>query len=108
MSGHSIDRIEPGLKIAAQVTPEPAPEDLEFLHRMGVEHVVCWTDGRDARIEQYKRHITDLGQAGHWGGRSYRLPMTHGRPRVGTAWTIVYMKALKERAEEEVALERAN
>ena len=159
MAGHPIDRIEPGLKIAAQVTPEPSPQDLDFVRRMGVEHVVCWTDGarssydyyasrrdlfgeagiqvygfgngdvhnqdaivlglagRDAKIEQYKRHIRDLGragipyttyahmgngiwsterettrggasargfdldraEAGSWGGRSYRLPLTHGR-----------------------------
>ncbi len=159
MAGHPVDRIDPGLKIAAQVTPEPSPQDLDFVSRMGVEHVVCWTDaahssydyyasrrdlfgetgiqvygfgngdvhnqdaivlglaGRDAKIEQYKRHIRDLGragipyttyahmgngiwnterettrggasargfdldraEAGSWGGRSYRLPLTHGR-----------------------------
>ena len=28
MAGHPIDRIEPGLKIAAQVTPEPAQENI--------------------------------------------------------------------------------
>ncbi len=98
--------IEPGLKIAAQVTPEPTDKDLAFIRQMGVDYVVLWTDGahasyeyyasrrelfreagltvygfgnrdvhnndaivlnlpgRDARIEQYKDHILNLGQAG--------------------------------------------
>ena len=33
MSGHPIDRIEPGLKIAAQVTPEPTREEVSVEER---------------------------------------------------------------------------
>jgi mannonate dehydratase len=99
-------RIEPGLKIAAQVAPEPSEDDLAFIRQMGVEYVVLWTDGahasyeyyasrrelfesagitvygfgssevhnnpaivlnlpeRDAKIEEYKRHLRNLGEAG--------------------------------------------
>ncbi|MCD6287434.1 MAG: mannonate dehydratase, partial [Anaerolineae bacterium] len=103
-----IDRpdIEPGIKIAAQITPEPTPEDTAFIKQMGVDHVVLWTTGekasydyyasrrelfaeaglnvygfgswsvhnvpaitlglpgRDAKIEEYKRHLRNLGKAG--------------------------------------------
>ncbi|MCJ7548983.1 MAG: mannonate dehydratase [Anaerolineae bacterium] len=103
-----IDRpdIEPGIKIAAQITPEPTPEDTAFIKQMGVDHVVLWTTGekasydyyasrrdlfaeaglnvygfgswsvhnvpaitlglpgRDEKIEEYKRHLRNLGKAG--------------------------------------------
>ena len=97
---------EPGLKIAAQVTPEPTEEALAFIKQMGVDYVVLWTDGkkasyeyyasrrklfekagltiygfgssdvhnqdaivlnlpnRDEKIEEYKRHLRNLGKAG--------------------------------------------
>jgi mannonate dehydratase len=98
--------VAPGMKIAAQISPEPSPEDLAFIRQMGVEHVVLWTDGtkasydyynsrkqlfaanglnvygfgsfavhnqdaivlglpnRDAKIEEYKTHLRNLGKAG--------------------------------------------
>jgi len=103
-----IDRpdIEPGIKIAAQVTPEPSEDDIAFIQQMGVGHVVLWTNGdkasyeyyatrrelfeaaglkvygfgswavhnqpaitlglpgRDEKIEEYKRHLRNLGRAG--------------------------------------------
>lgn len=101
-----IDRIPPGIKIAAQMSPEPPARDLQFVRQMGVEHVVLWTDAtksspeyyasrkalfaehglsvygfgnsdvhnqpsivlglenRDAKIEEYKRHLQALGKAG--------------------------------------------
>ncbi len=101
-----IDRIAPGIKITAQISPEPRPEDLQFIRQMGVQHVVLWTDStkssaayyrdrkkyfadnglsvygfgnsdvhnqpaivlglpnRDAKIEEYKRHLQSLGAAG--------------------------------------------
>jgi len=151
--------IEPGIKIAAQMSPEPTEEDLQFARQMGVDHVVLWTDGahanhdyfasrrelfekaglkvygfgnrdvhnqdaivlnlpnRDEKVEQYKRYLRDLGRAGipyttyahmgngiwsttpektrggaaarafdlnkaqegHWAGRLYQMPLTHGR-----------------------------
>ena len=159
-------KIEPGMKIAAQMSPEPSEDDLRFIRQMGVDYVVLWTDSvkssyeyyasrrewfeaaglkiygfgnldvhnqdaivlnlpwtaqggpsRDAKIEEYKSHIRNLGKAGipyttyahmangiwstepeltrggavarafdlekavegNWYGRTYRLPLTHGR-----------------------------
>lgn len=96
----------PGLKIAAQVTPEPDETELLFIRQMGVEYVVLWTGAdkasyeyytsrkklfaeaglkvfgfgdsavhnqdaivlglpeRDAKIEEYKNHLRNLGRAG--------------------------------------------
>ncbi|MBI2941792.1 MAG: mannonate dehydratase [Chloroflexi bacterium] len=101
-----LERIPPGIKIAAQLSPEPQEQDLRFVRQMGVQHAVLWTDasrsgaayyasrkelfaahgltvygfgnrdvhnqdaivlglpGRDAKIEEYKRHIRALGAAG--------------------------------------------
>ena len=101
-----LDRIEPGIKIAAQMAAEPREQDLRFVQMMGLKHVVLWTDGahssaefyasrkalyeshglsvygfgnwdvhnqeaivlglpnRDAKIEEYRRHIQALGKAG--------------------------------------------
>ena len=156
-----IDRpdIEPGIKIAVQITPEPTEDDLAFIQQMGVGYVVLWTDAkkssceyyasrrklfedhglkvygfgnsdvhnqdaivlglenRDAKIEEYKQHLRNLGkvgipyttyahmangiwstereatrggaparafnlekaETGHWHGRQYDMPLTHGR-----------------------------
>ena len=151
--------VEPGIKIAAQVTPEPSEDELAFVRRLGVEYVVLWTGGdkasyeyyasrralfeatglriygfgsssvhnqdaivlglpnRDEKIEEYKAHLRNLGRAGipyttyahmangiwstareparggamarafdlakaetgHWAGKVYRMPLTHGR-----------------------------
>jgi len=98
--------IAPGIKIAAQMSPEPTEEELQFVKQMGVEYVVLWTSGdkasyeyyasrrklfegaglkiyglgnssvhnqdaivlnlpnRDAKIEEYKAHLRNLGKAG--------------------------------------------
>jgi mannonate dehydratase len=98
--------VEPGLKIALQISPEPSEDELLFAKQMGLQHMVMWTDsskssaeyyaarkqffesaglkvygfgngsvhnveeitlnlpGRDAKIDEYLRHIRDLGKAG--------------------------------------------
>ena len=98
--------VESGIKLAAQMSPEPSEEDLRFVKQMGVDYVVLWTDAkkssfdyyasrrrlfenaglsvygfgnrdvhnqdaivlnlpeRDAKVEQYKQHLRDLGRAG--------------------------------------------
>jgi mannonate dehydratase len=98
--------IPPGMKIAAQASPEPSPEDVQFIQQMGIDTVVLWTNGekasydyyasrkalyeaagiqvygfgsssvhnqdaivlnlpgRDAKIEEYKAHLRNLGRAG--------------------------------------------
>ncbi len=45
--------IAPGIKIAAQMSPEPSEEDLRWVRQMGVEYVVLWTDGAHAGYEYY-------------------------------------------------------
>src|SRR5689334_10544256 len=41
------------MKIAAQITPEPTQEDLDFICQMGVEYVVLWTNGEKATYDYY-------------------------------------------------------
>jgi mannonate dehydratase len=102
----NLMQIEPGLKIAAQISPEATPEDLQFVKQMGVDYAVLWTDAskasyeyyasrrelferagikvygfgnrdvhnqdaivlnlenRDAKVEEYKRHLRNLSKAG--------------------------------------------
>ena len=97
---------EHGIKIAAQMPPEPSEDELRFVKQMGIDYVVLWTDeekssydyyasrrklfedaglkiygfgnssvhnqdaivlnleNRDAKVEQYKQHLRDLGRAG--------------------------------------------
>jgi mannonate dehydratase len=43
----------PGIKIAAQVSPEPTEEELQFVKQMGVHYVVLWTGGDKASYEYY-------------------------------------------------------
>lgn len=38
----------PGIKIAAQMSPEPTEEALALVRQMGVEYVVLWTDAKNA------------------------------------------------------------
>ena len=155
----SLKAVPPGMKIAAQVSPDADDDELKFVRQMGIDWAVCWTDGahagydyyartrerfersgiriygfgnrdvhnqdaivlgldnRDAKIEEYQDHLRWLGRAGipyttyahmangiwstereatrggatargfdlakaesgHWGGREYYLPLTHGR-----------------------------
>lgn len=155
----SYENISPGIKVAAQMSPEPSEADLAFARQLGVENVVLWTDAekssaeyyasrrelyaehgievygfgnsavhnqdaivlnlenRDAKVEEYKRHLQALGkagipyttyahmgngiwstereatrggasargfdlekaEAGHWGDRLFKLPLTHDR-----------------------------
>ena len=49
----ALTPLPPGMKIAAQVTPEPTSEDLDFICQMGVEYVVLWTNGDKASYEYY-------------------------------------------------------
>ncbi len=49
----SMLEITKGMKIAAQVSPEPTAEDLAFIRQMGVEYVVLWTTGENAHYDYY-------------------------------------------------------
>ena len=48
-----LDRIAPGIKVAAQMSPEPREVDVQFVRQMGVEHVVLWTDASKSSAEYY-------------------------------------------------------
>lgn len=96
----------PGLKIAAQMSPEATEDDFAFIKQMGIDYAVLWTGAdkasatyyaaaksrfaehgltvygfgnravhnqeaitlglanREAKIEEYKQHLRNLGQAG--------------------------------------------
>jgi mannonate dehydratase len=62
----SIARAEDGsgLKIAAQVTPEPTEEDLAFVKQMGVDYVVLWTSGEKASYAYYASRRRLFEEAG--------------------------------------------
>jgi mannonate dehydratase len=78
-----IDRpdIEPGIKIAAQITPEPSEDDLAFINQMGVNYVVLWTDGEHAGYEYYAGRRELFNAAGlkvyGFGSRS-----VHNQPKI--------------------------
>ena len=105
MGPQSHMKIEPGLKVAAQMEAEPSEADFSFARQMGVDQAVAWCSpdnaspdyyrhckelydangirlyglgnsgvhnvaaitlnlpGRDEKVEQYKRHLRNLGQA---------------------------------------------
>ncbi|NKB68858.1 MAG: TIM barrel protein [Candidatus Latescibacteria bacterium] len=45
--------IEPGLKIAAQMAPEPSDDDFAFARQMGVTYAVAWADAHKASAQYY-------------------------------------------------------
>ncbi len=47
------DRVAPGVKIAAQIAPEPREQDLALIRQLGVEHVVLWTDSTKSSAAYY-------------------------------------------------------
>ena len=56
--------IEPGIKITAQMSPEPSEEELQFAQQMGVEYVVLWTDGEHATYDYFASRRDLFEQAG--------------------------------------------
>jgi mannonate dehydratase len=59
-----LDKISPGIKVAAQISPEASDIDLAFLRQMGVEYVVLWTDSTKSSAEYYaerKAHFAKHG-----------------------------------------------
>ncbi|MXX02318.1 MAG: D-mannonate dehydratase, partial [Gemmatimonadetes bacterium] len=49
----ALMEIEPGLKIAGQMSPEPTQEDLQFARQLGIEYVCLWTDGEHANYDYF-------------------------------------------------------
>ena len=52
-AAHPMDNIKPGIKVAAQMSPEPSEGDLQLARQMGVEYVVLWTDGAHANYDYF-------------------------------------------------------
>ncbi len=55
---------EPCIKIALQASPEPSEDDIRFMHQMGIDHVVLWTDARKAGFEYYNSRRLLFEEAG--------------------------------------------
>ena len=69
----TIPTIAPGMKIAAQASPEPTEDDLRFIQQMGVEYVVLWTGGDKASYEYYASRKALFDAAGLEGLRLRQL-----------------------------------
>ena len=48
-----------GLKVAAQMSAEPSPEEFAFNRQMGMEYAVAWADGPNV-LGAYYQHYSDL------------------------------------------------
>lgn len=59
-----IDRIAPGIKIAAQMSPEASEEDFQFVRQMGVDYAVLWTDSSKSSAEYYASRKEIFAQHG--------------------------------------------
>ncbi len=46
--------IAPGLKVAAQMSPEPSEAEMAFVRQMGVEYAVTWIDPAKASPDYYR------------------------------------------------------
>ena len=84
--------VPPGMKIAAQASPEPKPEDLQFIQQMGVEYVVLWTGGDKASYEYYASRKALYEAAG-----LKTLPTTHGVPAARRAIFIHFRRSTQSR-----------
>lgn len=49
-----LAKIDPGIKIALQISPEPTEDALKFAEHLGIEHVVLWTNAEKSSAEYYK------------------------------------------------------
>lgn len=61
---HPMDRIKPGMKVAAQMAPEPTAQDFDFVRQMGVEYAVCWTDASCSSADYYASRKDLFGEQG--------------------------------------------
>ena len=64
MAVKSHIEIAPGLKVAAQMSPEPSEEEMAFVRQMGVEYAVTWVDSAKASPEYYRRRREHFARGG--------------------------------------------
>lgn len=58
--------LQPGIKLAIQVPPEPTDDDLRFVRQIGIQYVIIWTDGVKADSAFYlsqRKRVEDAGLA---------------------------------------------
>jgi mannonate dehydratase len=58
------DRVGPGLKIAAQVSPEADDDHLRFIRQLGVDDVVLWTNAEHSSATYYADRKTHFAARG--------------------------------------------
>ncbi len=59
-----LNEFEPGLKIAAQMSPEATEDDFAFVKQMGIDYAVLWITGDKASAEYYSHHAERFAAAG--------------------------------------------
>ncbi|MCE2450702.1 MAG: mannonate dehydratase [Candidatus Latescibacteria bacterium] len=64
MAVKSHIEIAPGLKVAAQMSPEPSDEEMAFVRQMGVEYAVTWVDSAKASPEYYRSRREHFARGG--------------------------------------------
>ena len=64
MAVKSHIEIVPGLKVAAQMPPEPSDEAMAFVRQMGVEYAVTWVDPAKASPEYYRSRRAHFARGG--------------------------------------------
>ena len=64
MPKHPMDNIAPGIKVTAQMSPEPSEADLQFAKQMGVDYVVLWTNGQNAHYDYFASRREIFEKAG--------------------------------------------
>lgn len=64
MAVKSHIEITPGLKVAAQMSPEPSDEEMAFVRQMGVEYAVTWIDSAKASPEYYRSRWEHFARGG--------------------------------------------
>ena len=64
MAVKSHIEITPGLKVAAQMSPEPSDEEMAFVRQMGVEYAVTWIDSAKASPEYYRSRREHFARGG--------------------------------------------
>ena len=82
----SLMPIPPGMKIAAQVSPDADDDELQFVRQMGIDWTVSWTDGQHAGYDYYARTKDRFDKAGiriyGFGNRD-----VHNQEAIVLGWT---------------------
>lgn len=64
MAVKSHIEITPGLKVAAQMSPEPSDAEMALVRQMGVEYAVTWIDPAKASPEYYRSRREHFARGG--------------------------------------------